>query len=723
MTDGVASTGKALSLERRADGVGIIRIDVPGESVNTLRGDFADELSAILDQIESTSDVRAVVLASGKKDNFVAGADIKMLMSAKTAADVSELSRKGQRALDRLAEFPKPVVAAIHGACLGGGLELALACHGRVASTDDKTKLGLPEVQLGLLPALGGTQRLPRLVGTDVALDLLLTGKQLDAKRAARMGLVDEVVPPAIVVDVAARAALARIDRSAQKKRGFDSRRLKEALLVRNPIGRMVFFDQARKRTLAKTHGNYPAAEKILEVVRLGLSQGMRAGLGAEASAFGDLAMSGEAKELMGIFFAQNELKKDAGGASTEPIKLDRVGVLGAGLMGAGIAYVTAVNAKLPVRLKDRDEKSLGKGVGHVRDLVLERAKTRRMSAFERDRELYRLTATTSYDGFGSVDVVIEAVFEDLALKQQIVRDVEAQGGTRVIFASNTSSLPIGKIAEAATRPELVVGMHYFSPVNKMPLLEVIVTPKTAPWVVATAVELGKRQGKTVIVVGDGPGFYTSRALGPYLNEASYLLSEGVPVEKIDAALVRWGFPVGPVTLLDEVGIDVGLKVGKILYDAFGERMAPPPAVERLVEDQRFGKKNARGFYDYTSKKKGKRDVDASVYDVLGVEPKTDMSAGDIAERCALTMVNEAAHCLGEGILRSARDGDIGAVFGLGFPPFRGGPFRYVDSIGVKEIVRRLEALEKAHGVRFAPAPALVEHARIGRPFYGVPKA
>jgi 3-hydroxyacyl-CoA dehydrogenase/enoyl-CoA hydratase/3-hydroxybutyryl-CoA epimerase len=722
---GKSSPGSALTLERRPDGVGVIRIDVPGESVNTLRGDFAEELAALLDVVESSGDVRAVVIASGKRDGFVAGADIKMLMALKTAADVSELSRRGQRALDRLEELSKPVVAAIHGACLGGGLELALACHGRVASSDEKTKLGLPEVQLGLLPALGGTQRLPRLVGTDVALDLLLTGKQLDARRALRAGLVDEVVPPAIVVEVAAKAALARIDKSKNGKKRSRTQALKEALLVKNPLGRLVFFDQARKRTLAKTHGNYPAAERILEVVRLGFSAGMRAGLGAEASAFGELAVSGEARELMGIFFAQNELKKDAGipGGAAEPVRLERVGVLGAGLMGAGIAYVTAVNAKLPVRLKDRDDKSLGRGLAHVRELVLERAKTRRMSSFERDRELYRVTATTSYEGFGGVDVVIEAVFEDLKLKQQIVRDVEAEGGERVIFASNTSSLPIGKIAEVAARPELVVGMHYFSPVNKMPLLEVIVTPKTAPWVVATAVELGKRQGKTVIVVGDGPGFYTSRALGPYLNEASYLLSEGVPVEAIDAALVRWGFPVGPVTLLDEVGIDVGLKVGKILHDAFGERMAPPPAVERLVEDQRFGKKNSRGFYDYTQKKKGKREVDESVYAVLGVQPSKEMSAGDIAERCALQMVNEAAHCLGEGILRSARDGDIGAVFGLGFPPFRGGPFRYVDSIGVKEIVRRLEVLAKAHGVRFRPAPLLVEHANAGRPFYGTPAA
>jgi len=252
-----------------------------------------------------------------------------------------------------------------------------------------------------------------------------------------------------------------------------------------------------------------------------------------------------------------------------------------------------------------------------------------------------------------------------------------------------------------------------------MPLLEVIATNETAPWVVATAVELGKRQGKTVIVVRDGAGFYTSRILGPYLNEASFLLTEGVPVEAIDDALVRWGFPVGPVALLDEVGIDVGAKVGHILHEAFGPRMAPPPSVERLVEDQRLGKKNGRGFYDYASKKKGKRAVDASVYTVLGVEPKNDLSANEIVERCVLQFVNEAAHCLGEGILRSARDGDIGAVFGLGFPPFRGGPFHYMDAVGAAEIVRRLEKHEKTQGIRFHPAPLLLEHAASGKKFHG----
>jgi 3-hydroxyacyl-CoA dehydrogenase/enoyl-CoA hydratase/3-hydroxybutyryl-CoA epimerase len=716
----LAENERALRLERRADGVAVIRIDVPGESVNTLRGNFAVELDSVLDAVQSDPAITAVVVASGKPDGFVAGADIKQLMVARSAAEVSELSRTGQRSLARLEALAKPVVAAIHGACLGGGLELALACHARVASSDEKTKLGLPEVQLGLLPALGGTQRLPRLVGAQTALDLILTGKQLDAKRAQRAGLVDEVVPPAILLDVAVKLALSRTAGAPKAKPGAKRKAIGEALLVKNPLGRKFFFQQAKKQTLAKTHGNYPAAERILEVVKLGLAKGMQAGLGAEAAAFGELAMSAEAHELMGIFFAQNELKKDRGVAepNVEARKVKRVAVLGAGLMGAGVAYVTAVNAKLPVRLKDRDEASVGRGMAHLGELFRDRQKTRRMSSFESGREFARISPTTTYEGFDGIDVVIEAVFEDLALKRQVLGDVLQAGGKNLIFASNTSSLPIGKIAEGSVAPERVVGMHYFSPVPKMPLLEVIATPQTAPWVVATAVDLGKRQGKTVIVVRDGAGFYTSRVLGPYMNEASFLLAEGVPVEAIDQALVRWGFPVGPVALLDEVGIDVGAKVGKILHAAFGERMAPPPSVERLVEDQRLGKKNGRGFYDYAAKKKGKRPVDASVYTVLGVEPKNDMTAGEISERCVLQFVNEAAHCLGEGILRSPRDGDIGAVFGLGFPPFRGGPFHYMDAVGASEIVRRLEKHEQTHGARFHPAPLLVELGRSGKKFH-----
>jgi 3-hydroxyacyl-CoA dehydrogenase/enoyl-CoA hydratase/3-hydroxybutyryl-CoA epimerase len=313
--------------------------------------------------------------------------------------------------------------------------------------------------------------------------------------------------------------------------------------------------------------------------------------------------------------------------------------------------------------------------------------------------------------------VLIEAVFEDLALKQEMVRAFEAVN-TRGIFASNTSSIPISRIAEASYRPERVLGMHYFSPVQKMPLLEIIVTSKTEPVATATAVALGKKQGKTVIVVNDGPGFYTSRIIAPYMNEAAELLVEGASVEDVDGALVDFGMPVGPVTLLDEVGIDVGVKVGKVLHQAFGERMAPPKALEKVIADGRLGRKSRKGFYTYGEGKK--KSVDESVYDLLpGGRARKPVERSEIVERLTLQMINEAIRCLGEGILRSPRDGDVGAVFGLGFPPFRGGPFRHADAIGPKALLDRMERLRQRFGDRFEPAPLLVEHARTGKPFHG----
>jgi len=719
-------SAESLTIEQRADGVAIVFFDLPGEAVNTLHAQFAAEFTRVFDRLEGDANVKAVVLISGKPDSFIAGADIKLLRAVERAEQASELARTGQAALSRLVDFRVPVIAAIHGACLGGGLEVALACSARVATTDPKTKLGLPEVQLGVLPALGGTQRLPRLIGVEGALDLLLTGKQIDGKRALRLGLIDELVPPAILLEVALRLALSRAAAQPARtpffRRWLKKGELKELALVDNPLGRKLLFDQARKRTLAKTHGNYPAPERILEVVKLGLAQGLKAGLEAEARAFGELVVSEEARALMSVFFASTELKKDPGHdvAEVEPRAVQRVAVLGAGLMGAGIAYVSAAQAVLDVRLKNKDEAALGKGLKYAREICDERVRSRRLTPTERDRLMARLTATTDYSGFDAMDVVIEAVFEDLELKRRVLAEVEAHAGKRTIFASNTSSLPIAKIAEGARRPEQVIGMHYFSPVHKMPLLEIVVTEMTAPWVTGTCVELGKRQGKTVIVVRDGAGFYTSRILGPYLSEASFLLSEGVAIERIDAALVKWGFPVGPITLLDEVGIDVGAKVGHILHEAFGARMAPPPGVERLLTDQRLGKKNQRGFYSYgAAKKRENKQVDRSVYALLSVEPKNLLSEHEIVLRCALQMINEAAHAFGDGILRSARDGDVGAIFGLGFPPFRGGPFRYVDAVGATELVRRLESYQGTLGARFTPAPVLVEMARRGSTFYG----
>jgi 3-hydroxyacyl-CoA dehydrogenase/enoyl-CoA hydratase/3-hydroxybutyryl-CoA epimerase len=706
-----------------ADGVATLLLDEPGESVNVLEPNVGREFARLLEGFEGDDAVKAIVLASGKKDGFVAGAKIDLLQAVTEAAEAEKLARAAQRDFDRLERYRKPVVAAIHGAALGGGLEWAMACHYRIATDDPKTQLGQPEIQLGVIPGGGGTQRLPRLVGIQAALDIILGGKSVRAKKALKLGLVDEVVPKELLLSVARERALALATGRLRRKPRKDPKgpagllaRATRAALEENVVGREVIFRQARKAVLAKTKGKYPAPLRALEAVEHGYRHGFEKGLEREAQLFGQLAVSEVARRLMEIFFATTALKKDTGtdDPAARPRPVSRVGVLGGGLMGSGIAYVT-VNAGLPVRLRERDDLSAGKALGSVRGLLDERVKRRAMDRLERDGKMALLTGGTGWAGFESVDVVIEAVFEDLGLKQEMVRAFEAVNPTG-IFASNTSSIPIIKIAAASKHPETVLGMHYFSPVQKMPLLEVIVTDRTSAEATATAVALGKKQGKTVIVVRDGPGFYTSRILAPYMNEAAYLLVEGASVEDLDRALVEFGFPVGPITLLDEVGIDVGAKVAKILHGAFGDRMAPPDALQKVVDAGRLGRKNGKGFYTYDEKEKR---VDETVYDLVpGGRRRKRIDHDEIRERVVLQMVNEAIRCLGEGILRSARDGDVGAVFGLGFPPFRGGPFRYADKLGTRDLLARMEKLRARHGDRFEPAPLLADVGAAGKPFH-----
>ncbi len=715
---------KVLSLEVRSDGVAVITYDVPGAPVNTLKASFSEEFAEVLERLESDTSIKAAVIVSGKPDTFVAGADIDMLREVKTASDAERLSRLAQEGFRRLEGLKKPVVAAIHGAALGGGFELALACHGRVLSDDNKTTLAFPEVQLGLLPGSNGLQRLARIVGLQAVLDFGLTGKSIRASKARKLGVADDVVPRPILLQVAAEKALALAsgDKGKKKKAHVDVQALTALALEKNPLGRKVLFKQARSMALKKSGGHYPAIERIIDVIETYADKGMEASSELENRYFGELCVSETARQLIGIFEATTALKKDTGvdDESVKPRTTRKIAVLGGGLMGGGIAFVSIQNARIPVRMKERDLEGLSRGFKHVHELLSERVKKRQMTRIERTKKLGMLTGTTDFSGFGDTDVVIEAVFEDLALKHRLVLDVEKSCSPETIFASNTSSIPISKIASVAKRPDLVVGMHYFSPVQKMPLLEVIRTEKTAPWVVATAVAIGKKQGKTVIVVNDGTGFYTSRILGPLMNEAAYILAEGIPVEDIDGAMRKWGWPVGPITLLDEVGIDVAAHIGPIMVEAFGERMTPPPMFAKLVADDRKGRKNERGFYVYGGKRKkeGSKQVDPSVYKVLGIEPKNKMAPEEIQMRCSLQFVNEAVRCLGDGILRSARDGDIGAIFGLGFPPFRGGPFRWIDSVGAPEILRRIEQYHERFGKRWEPAPLLVEMAKSGKRFH-----
>ncbi len=722
----------ALRVETAPDGIATVLYDVPGEPVNTLRESFQQDFDQVFGRLSEDAAVTGIVLASAKPDSFVVGADVEMLSRVKTAAEATALARGGQQAMQRLEELGKrkPVVAAIHGPALGGGLELALAATYRIATDDRKTQLGQPEVQLGLIPGAGGTQRLPALIGIAQALDLILAGKSVRAQKARKLGLVDEVVPKAILLDIARRRAreLAsgelKIERNKVEltlPRLLRTEVLQQLALEDNPVGRKILFQQARKALLAKTHGHYPAPERALEAIRIGVEKGAEEGYRAEASFFGELVVGDVSRRLLEIFFATQALKKDPGvDDGAKPRKVEKIGVLGAGLMGAGIAYVAA-DAGITVRLKDKDDAALGRGLKQITSIFDERMRRKRLTWRERDEKLALITGTTDYSGMRTADVIVEAVFEDLEVKHGVVRDVEREAPS-AILASNTSSIPIGLIAEAASHPDKVVGMHFFSPVNRMPLLEVIRGRSTGSETVATVVALGKRLGKTVIVVNDGPGFYTSRILAPYVNEAAFIFNDGAAVEDIDRALVEFGFPVGPMQLLDEVGIDVGSKVAHVLHEAFGARLAPPAGFEKLVEAGRLGRKAKKGFYLYGDAKT--KEVDRSVYDLTPQGHKrTSPPPAEIAERCVLQMVNEAAHCLGEGILRSARDGDVGAVFGLGWPPFRGGPFRYADTLGPAHVVERLRLYQNRYGARFTPAPALLQLAQSGGKFHGPARA
>lgn len=707
------SMEKTFNLARRDDGIAILTMDVPGETMNTLRAEFGPEITEILAEVKADPSITGLVIISGKADSFVAGADISMLAACKSEQDAKALSQQGHVLFSELEGLSIPVVAAIHGACLGGGLELALACHLRVCSDDKKTMLGLPEVQLGLLPGTGGTQRLPRLVGITTALDMMLTGKQIRPKQALKMGLVNDVVPNSILLETAIE--LAKKGKKAIKP--VVQSKINQ-FLESTSFTRDIIFDQARKQVLKKTQGNYPAPTKIIDSVRQGMSKGMVKGLEVEATHFANLVMSKESAALRGLFFATTEMKKETGAEGAVPRKVKKVMVLGGGLMGGGIASVTTTKAKIPARVKDISEQGLSNALAYAYKLLDKGVKRRHMTPAARDKLMALMTTTTEYKGIKDADIVVEAVFEDLALKHQMVKDVERECGENTIFASNTSSLPIGQIAEAASRPENVIGLHYFSPVEKMPLVEVIAHKTTSPETIATTVAFARKQGKTPIVVQDGAGFYVNRILALYMNEAAQLLLEGQRIEHLDGSLVKFGFPVGPMTLLDEVGIDVGGKISPILEKELGARFKAPAAFEKLLADDRKGRKNGKGFYQYGPKAKKAKSVDESVYKVLDISIASDKEAKNVAERCTIQMLNEAVRCLEEGIIASARDGDIGAIFGIGFPPFLGGPFRYIDTLGASNLVATLQGYQSLYGERFSPCDTLVKMAKDGSLFY-----
>lgn len=712
------------------DDIAIVKVDAANAKVNTLSREMFPEFTAAFDEISKNDKCKGAVIISGKTTGFIAGADIVMLDSCKSKEDLVKLSKIGQEIFNNLERSKKPIVSAIMGPALGGGLEVALASHYRIAVNDKSTCIGLPEVMLGLLPGSGGTQRLPKLTSLPNALDIMLTGKKVQAKKAKSMGIIDMLVepigpgisPPEIrtleyLEEVAVKVArdLAKNGRPQKKTSmiGNLTEKIMEMEYVRNYI-----FNKARATVMKQTKGLYPAPLKILDVVKTGVEQGSEKGYEAEAQGFGELGMTTESKALINIFYGQTNCKKNRFGQPKTPAK--NIGVLGAGLMGAGIAAVS-VDKGYNVILKDMSSTGLSRGYNQISDNFKKSVKRKKISQIQADQYISNLKPQLTYDNFNKLDMVIEAVFEDINIKHRVIKEVEKLTSPNCIFASNTSALPITEIAKASSRPDKVIGMHYFSPVEKMQLLEIITTDKTSQDTTASAVQVGLKQGKTVIVVKDAPGFYTTRILAMASAELFNLFQEGVNPKDIDSASKKFGFPVGNATLLDEVGIDVAAHIAEYLSKEFGERgtsKAGLPILRDLVKNGFNGRKTGKGVYIYEEGVKGsERPINPGFTEIIKkykcdppAQIKNDTET--IQWRLASKFINEAVMCLQEGIIASPTEGDIGAIFGLGFPPQRGGPFKFIDTYGANKIVEKLKFFEQLYGVQFKSCDMLIDYAK-----------
>ena len=686
----------ALGLDlERLNGIAVVTLDDPDRTLNTLGEPALAAFDEVLDRLEADTPFKGVILQSAKPGSFVAGADLLEFQQMESAGAVTDLLRRGQAMLGRWQRLGCVSVAAIRGPALGGGLELAMGCTWRVAADDPATSLGLPETQLGLLPAMAGTWHLPRLVGLERGTTMILTGRRLNAVQALTAGLVDQVVPPEEL-----RAAAERmLDRGPRRP----APPFRDRLLGGNPLGRRFFFGAARKRTLARTRGHYPAPIRALEAIETGYARGRAAGLESEARGIGELLVTDVSRRLIELFLATRELAAAGDTTDGEPGTL---GVLGAGFMGSGVA-AAAARAGYRVRLMDSSPESLERGVAFCRKRFASLARRGKLKSADAEAVSGRIVAGSTLDGFEEVDLVVEAVVEDAEIKKALLAELEPLLGPDAILGSNTSTIPISTLAEALERPERLVGIHFFSPVHRMPLVEVIRHPGSCEEAARRAVTLAARLGKTPIVVADGPGFYTSRILSPYLAQGTALLLEGAGIAEVDTAARAAGFPVGPLELLDEVGIDVAAHAARTMAEAFPERMPAPDGFRRLVEEGRLGRKAGRGFYDYSEKKKR---PDPAVLGLLeGKRSAAPLDRQGAGERLVLAMAVEAVRCLEEGILRRPRDGDVGAVLGLGFPPFTGGPFRHLGALGTAVATERLEALSAAHGPVFDPPDLLRE--------------
>lgn len=645
---------KHFRLDIDHDGVAWIIFDTPKSSANVWNEETLREFNHLLEVIEHDTRVKALVLRSAKERIFIAGADIKAIRSMQPVR-VNELIWLGQAVFDRLARLNKPKVAAIHGACMGGGFEVTLACDWRIASDHESTKIGLPETQLGILPAWGGSTRLPRLVGVRKALDLITSGKLLNASAAKRAGLISHVVA-AERLEVLAR-------RLVQGKRPEPRYRFEN--LFSAIIGRM-----AKRKVLEKTRGLYPSILKAVEVVTHAVHGEIEKGLLLERNAVAELIENRDSARLIDLFFKREEASKRAVTGGTA-LPLTDATVIGAGVMGAGIAH-TLASRGVRVLMTDVSNDSLARGLERIHGLVSDATRRRLVTQVQGRDTLDRISTTHVKVPLSRHHLIIEAATENMELKKKIFADLATRVSDDTILATNTSALSIAELAHSVPHPERVIGLHFFNPVHRMPLVEIITLPETSADVLATAVSFVQKIGKTPVVVKDSPGFLVNRILVPYLMEAVRLNQSGVPVKDIDDAMLEFGMPMGPMRLLDEIGLDVAAHVARTLATAFPDRFPNSDALDKMVSAGQLGKKSGQGFYRY---EKGKEIAPARHADL----PKHE----SIQTRLALLISQEAMRCLKEGIARNADDIDLAMVLGTGYPPFRGGPITFARDTGI----------------------------------------
>lgn len=722
--------GTCVKLERPENGLIVLRLDPPHRKMTVLDLPLIRDLDRALDEVERDRALKGLVVTGKDPLNFAAGADIDAIESVTDPELVRRFVRVVQDVFQRIHDLSAGMqrvmtVAAVGGPVPGGAYELSLACERIVAADSKKTRIGLPETQLGIIPGWGGCQRLPRRVGVPTALEAILSGKLYPARQAYKKGMIDRVTPPEYVERIACEIAMGRI--SCKRRR----RGLKGLFVDRNPLATGILASMAKKKVLAQTKGHYPAPLRAIGLVTRAPRTRLLDGFEAEARATSALATGSVSKSLIGIFRMSEEAKKLGRFPDDRKVEpLESAGVLGAGIMGGAIASVLAGRG-LRTRLFDISQEALDVALLEHRADIDKRLQRRRLEKHEAMAALDHLDTTVELIGFQRSQIVIEAVAERLEIKRSVLGSLCEQVGPDAIVATNTSSLSVDAIAESLPNPERVCGMHFFNPVRRMPLVEIVRGSHTHDDVVTRVAALALRMGKTPVVVKDVAGFLVNRLLGPYLDEALRMLTAGVPAEKLDAVAERFGMPMGPLTLLDEVGLDIASHAAESLHDAYGERMTPSNAIQGLIAEGRLGKKTGRGFYEHTagrgSKSSARKTLSPDLSSFVPVQSDALAGASDeeILDRLLLSMVNEAARCLEEGVVASPSELDLATIFGMGFPPFHGGLLRWADSVGTAEIVARLERIASAPDVvareggvaKFTPAALLSELSRGGERF------